>query len=92
EYIYIAKLNKLSMYELGITWSDDRGSTVSPFKSSMRFFKDIAKIRSHKKKYYFEGNEPTITTGQKVMIAGIILLMLAIIALLIIFLVIFAAK
>ena len=92
EYIYIAKLNKLSMYELGITWSDDRGSTVSPFKSSMRFFKDIAKIRSHKKKYYFEGNEPTVTTGQKVMIAGIILLMLTIIALLIIFLVIFAAK
>ena len=56
EYIYIAKLNNLSMYELGITWSDDRGSTVSPFKSSMRFFKDIGFIRRHKKQYFFEEN------------------------------------
>ena len=54
EYIYIAKLNNLSMYELGITWSDDRGSTVSPIKSSLKFFKDVFKIRRHKKKYYFD--------------------------------------
>ena len=58
EYIYIAKLNNLSMCELGITWSDDRGSTVSPVKSSLKFFKDIGFIRRHKKDYYFEGNEP----------------------------------
>lgn len=54
EYIYIARLNNLSMYELGITWSDDRGSTVSPIKSSLKFFKDIFFIRRHKKSYYFE--------------------------------------
>ena len=54
EYIYIARLNNLSMYELGITWSDDRGSTFSPIKSSLKFFKDIFFIRRHKKSYYFE--------------------------------------
>ncbi|NLB48642.1 MAG: glycosyltransferase [Erysipelotrichia bacterium] len=54
EYIYIAKLNKVSMYELGITWQDDRGSTVSPIKSSLKFFKDLAFIRKNKKKYYFD--------------------------------------
>ena len=58
EYIYIAKLNNLSMTELGVIWSDDRGSTVSPFKSSIKFFKDIGFIKRHKKEYYFEGNEP----------------------------------
>ena len=57
EYIYIAKLNKLSMYELGITWSDDRGSTVSPIKSSFKFFKDIFFIRRHKKSYFFDKEE-----------------------------------
>ena len=54
EYIYIARLNKLSMYELGITWSDDRGSTVSPIKSSLKFFRDIFYIRRHKKTYFFD--------------------------------------
>ena len=57
EYVYIAKLNKISMCELGVIWSDDRGSTVSPFKSSMRFFKDIWFIRRHKKHYIFDENK-----------------------------------
>ena len=57
EYIYIARLNNLSMYELGITWSDDRGSTVSPIKSSFKFFKDIFFIRRHKKTYFFDRPE-----------------------------------
>ncbi len=57
EYIYIIKLNNLSMYELGITWSDDRGSTVSPIKSSIRFFKDIHFIKKHKKDYYFNAEK-----------------------------------
>ena len=52
EYLYIAKLNNFSMCELGITWSDDRGSTVSPFKSSIKFFKDLAFIKRHKKSYF----------------------------------------
>ena len=91
EYLYIAKLNNLSMYELGITWSDDRGSTVSPVKSSLRFFKDIAAIRSHKKKYYFEGNEPK-NKGGKWLIALMIILLLGIIAAFIVFLFVFWIK
>ena len=91
EYLYIAKLNNLSMYELGITWSDDRGSTVSPIKSSLRFFKDIAAIRSHKKKYYFEGNVPQ-NSGGKWLIAVMILLLLGIIAAFIVFLFIYWVK
>ena len=57
EYIYIARLNNLSMYELGITWSDDRGSTVNPIKSSLKFFRDIFFIRRHKKTYFFDKPE-----------------------------------
>lgn len=57
EYIYIVKLNNLSMSELGITWSDDRGSTVSPVKSSLKFFKDIFAIKRRKKQYYFDAEE-----------------------------------
>ena len=57
EYIYIARLNNLSMYELGITWSDDRGSTVNPIKSSLKFFRDIFFIRRHKKSYFFDKPE-----------------------------------
>ena len=54
EYIYIAKLNNLSIYEMGVTWSDDRGSTVSPLKSSVKFFKDLSFIKKHKKTYLFD--------------------------------------
>lgn len=53
EYIYIAKLNNLTIKELGITWSDDRESTVSPFKSSIKFFKDLRFIKKNKKNYLF---------------------------------------
>lgn len=54
EYIYIAKLNNLSIKELGVIWSDDRESTVSPFKSSIKFFKDLSRIKKNKKSYYFD--------------------------------------
>ena len=54
EYIYIAKLNNLSINEMGVIWSDDRGSTVSPLKSSIKFFKDLSFIKKHKKTYLFE--------------------------------------
>ena len=57
EYIYIARLNNLSMYELGVIWSDDRGSTVNPIKSSLKFFRDIFFIRRHKKTYFFDKPE-----------------------------------
>ena len=53
EYLYIAKLNNLSIYEMGVIWADDRGSTVSPLKSSIKFFKDLSFIKKHKKTYLF---------------------------------------
>ena len=54
EYLYIAKLNNLSIHEMGVIWSDDRGSTVSPLKSSIKFFKDLSFIKKHKKTYLFD--------------------------------------
>lgn len=86
EYIYITKLNNLSMHELGITWSDDRGSTVSPVKSSIRFFKDIHFIKRHRKDYYFNP-EDAKNYQSKWPIVVMILLLLAIIAAFIVFLV-----
>ena len=86
EYIYIIILNNLSMYELGITWSDDRGSTVSPIKSSLKFFKDIFAIRRHKKDYYFDENKPK-KNGNGLLIAVMVFLFLMVVAALVIFLV-----
>ena len=54
EYLYIASLNNLSIYEMGVIWADDRGSTVSPLKSSIKFFKDLSFIKKHKKTYLFD--------------------------------------
>ena len=51
EYLYIAKLNKISYKSFPVIWSDDRGSTVKVFKSSVRFFKDLFKIKRNKKLY-----------------------------------------
>lgn len=57
EYLYIASLNNLSIYEMGVIWADDRGSTVSPLKSSIKFFKDLSFIKKHKKTYLFDEEE-----------------------------------
>ena len=51
EYLYIAKLNKLTYKSFGVIWSDDRGSTVAPLKTSIQFFKDLFKIKHYKKTY-----------------------------------------
>ena len=51
EYLYIAKLNNHSIKEIPVIWRDDRGSTVSPVKSSIKFFKDIFKIKRNKRIY-----------------------------------------
>ena len=89
EYIYIAKLNNLSLKELGITWSDDRESTVSPFKSSVKFFKDLHFIKKNKKHYYFnEEDAKNDQSGAKWIIALMVFLLLAIVALFVVFLVI----
>ncbi len=54
EYLYIAYLNKQSLLEIPVTWSNDEGSTVSPIKSSIRFFKDLSLIKKNKKKYIID--------------------------------------
>lgn len=89
EYIYIAKLNNLSLKELGITWSDDRESTVSPFKSSVKFFKDLHFIKKNRKHYYFsEEAARNDQSGAKWVIPLMIGLLAVIVALFVVFLII----
>ena len=51
EYLYYAKLNNIKAYEIPVIWKDDRGSTVSPFRSSKKFLKDMNKIKKNKQSY-----------------------------------------
>lgn len=51
EYLYIAKLNNYSIFEIPVIWDNDTESTVSPIKSSISFFKELIKITSNKKYY-----------------------------------------
>ena len=89
EYIYIAKLNNLVLKELGITWSDDRESTVSPFKSSVKFFKDLHSIKKNRKRYYFtQEAAENDQTSAKWIIVLMISLLAVIVALFIVFLII----
>ncbi len=53
EYLYIAKLNNVNVRQIPVIWRDDRGSTVSPLKSSIKFFKDMKIIKKNKKNYIF---------------------------------------
>ena len=53
EYLYIAKLNNVNVHQIPVIWRDDRGSTVSPLKSSIKFFKDMKIIKKNKKNYIF---------------------------------------
>lgn len=56
EHLYIAKLNGITFKSLPVVWSDDRESKVSPIKSSIRFFKDLFKIKRNKKWYKNDKN------------------------------------
>lgn len=87
EYIYIAKLNNLSMKEIGVIWADDRTSTVSPFKSSVRFFKDIGFIKRHTNHYYFDPNDANKKGSGKWVIALMIALLFLIVAAFVVFLI-----
>lgn len=51
EYLYIAKINGFSIYEIPIKWNNDNESTVSPIKSSINFFIELIKIVRNKRKY-----------------------------------------
>ena len=52
EYLYIAKLNKKKIKEIPVVWENDKSSTVSPFHSSLKFFKDLKLIKKNKENYY----------------------------------------
>ena len=79
EYIYIAKLNGLTMKEIRVIWADDRTSTVSPFKSSVKFFKDINFIKKNKYHYFFNEKDAEKQSGGK----GIIIVMIVLLALIV---------
>ena len=51
EYFYIAKLNNYKYVTFPVVWSDDKGSTVTAFRTSVKFFKDLFKIKKNKKSY-----------------------------------------
>jgi hypothetical protein len=51
EYLYIAKLNHLSVSTIPVKWENDSDSRVSLVKDSISFFKEVLKIRGNKKKY-----------------------------------------
>lgn len=53
EYLYIAKLNNIKVKEIEVKWIDDKNSTVKIIKDSIKFFKDLIKIRKNKKEYIF---------------------------------------
>ena len=54
EYLYMAMLNHLVVHETSVIWRDDRGSTVSPLRSSIAFFKELKKIKKNKQNYLFK--------------------------------------
>ena len=87
EYIYIAKLNNLTMKEIGVTWSDDRTSTVSPFKSSVKFFKDINRIKKNRNHYFFDPNDINKKGEGKWLIVLMIVLLFSIVAAFVLFLI-----
>jgi len=75
------------MKEIGVIWSDDRTSTVSPFKSSVRFFKDIGFIKRHTNHYFFDPNNQNKKGEGKWVIALMISLLLLVVAAFVVFLI-----
>ena len=51
EYLYIAKLNHYEYVSFPVTWSDYRDSRVSPLKSSIKFYRDLFKLKRNAKYY-----------------------------------------
>lgn len=57
EYLYMAKLNNWSIKEIPVVWTNDASTTVSVFKSSKQFIKDMRRIKKNKKNYLQEKGE-----------------------------------
>jgi len=51
EYLYIAKLKNYTVAELAVVWNDDKDSKVKVVRDTLRFMRDLLKIRANKKKY-----------------------------------------
>jgi glycosyltransferase involved in cell wall biosynthesis len=51
ELLYIAELHDYSIKPISVKWKNGCDSRVSIVKSSVRFFRDLFKIRRHKKDY-----------------------------------------
>lgn len=51
EYLYISQLNGVKFKSLPVIWKDDRESKVYPFRSSIKFFLHLFKIKRNKKYY-----------------------------------------
>ncbi len=54
EYLYMCKLNGLKVVEVPCTWRNDGDSTLSALSASVAFFKDLLRIKAHKKHYVFD--------------------------------------
>ena len=50
EILYVAKLKKISVYEEGVIWNDNKNSKVSLIKDPINMFLDLIKIRFRKYK------------------------------------------
>lgn len=51
EYLYIAKLHNYSVIDIPVIWENDKDSKVRIVRDTIRFFKDVVKIRLNKKYY-----------------------------------------
>ncbi len=55
EYLYFYRLNGFSIKEVPTIWEDDPNSTItSVFKTSMKFYKDLRRIKKNKKNYILD--------------------------------------
>lgn len=51
EYLYIAYLHDKKIKEIPVRWENDTSSTVSPLRSSIKFFQDMRRIKKNKNHY-----------------------------------------
>lgn len=64
EYLYMARLNNIPIKEVSTVWTDDPDSSIShPLKTSLRFMKELNKIKRHKKAYYLTESEKKALEG-----------------------------
>ena len=66
EYLYFLKLNGFRVKEYPCVWNDDEDSSIStPLKTSLRFWKDLGRIKKNKKNYFLTNAEKNLLRGEK---------------------------